>query len=147
MLVFVSSVQWAPLTSASITCQQAAAAWAAPTASLLRTPLTCTERVTRWVAAQTPWRNGRGPSAAPAPSGTAQTKVGHALKHIKWNVFHKWPSYSGAIRDNFRATSAKAESLQSSSALIADLMGSHCVFILWVTSLTARSVLIFLWVV
>lgn len=77
-----SSAQWAPLTSASITCHQAAAAWAAPTVSLPRTPLTCTERVTHWVAAQHPWRTEHGPSAALAPSGTALTKVGNAVNEL-----------------------------------------------------------------
>lgn len=104
LCVCVFPLQWAPLTSASITCRQAAAAWAAPTASLLRTLLTCTERVTHWVAAQTPWRNGRGPSAARAPSETALTKVGHTLKVVQSNVLHVGPSCLDTIKDNFRAT-------------------------------------------
>lgn len=67
--------QWVPLTSTSTTSRQAAAAWAAPTASPPRTPSTSTAKVTHWAAAPTRWRNGREPSAALVPSGTAPMKV------------------------------------------------------------------------
>lgn len=102
-LILSFLVQWARPTSASTTFQQAAAAWAAPTASLLRTPLTCTGRVTHWAAAPTRWRSGRGPSAVPVPSETARTKVGDTL----WNTLSKMsstnvPSDVDAIRDHFR---------------------------------------------
>lgn len=121
------SVQWAPPTSVSITCHQAAAAWAAPTVSPPRTPLTCMERVTHWVAAQPLWRNDHVPSAALGPSETALMKVRHTLILDGLSRTNPIPHKKAkTAKTVFTVTFNKAKSHQLSSALIPALLIGLC---------------------